>query len=50
MVLTDPDLLINAHAITKMHLESRNFWNTGVKQFYEFLHVLPSQIYLRANV
>lgn len=34
MVPTDPDLLTNAHATTKMHLESRNFWKTGVKTFF----------------
>lgn len=46
MVPIGPDLLINSHATTKMHLEIKNAGRLGVNAFfYEFLRVLPSQIY-----
>lgn len=51
MVPTGSDFLANAHATTKMHLEMRNFWNAGDEHvFYEFLHVLPSQIYKHLRI
>lgn len=46
MVTSEPGLLTNADATTKMHLEIRNFWKArGEHIFYEFFHVLHSQIY-----
>lgn len=47
MVPNGPGLLTNVDATTKMHLEMRNFWKARGEHifFYEFFHVLPSQIH-----